>query len=118
MLVVRAGDELAEGRVTDITLDGVTYESDRGLAEIEIGRNFEGAAVAASRPAAQTGARTAPSGASERELLEMLRRRREQESGRGAPSQRASDETGEAHDEGRINEDDNANSDENEYQEN
>lgn len=93
VMVVKAGDVLAEGRVTEIKLDSITYESDRGPANIEIGRNFEGAAVASSSPASQSGTRTAPSGASERELLEMLRRRREQEAGRGAPVQRTPAET-------------------------
>ena len=89
---VRTGDPIGQGRLVKITLDYVEYQCKGSTTRIEIGSRLDGsrvsvvptttapstqpgAAVAASRPGDATDAGIAA-------ILERMRRRREQETGR------------------------------------
>jgi hypothetical protein len=62
---VSPGDEVARGRVKEILIDAVAYESNGGVTWIEIGRDLTGSAAARPTATAGTGATTAPAGAEE-----------------------------------------------------
>jgi len=91
----RIGDALAQGRLTNITLDCVQYESNGETAEIGIGENLEGgastpmisqeffeAAGAAGAAAAPTSEGEAAATTDEAAILERLRQKRERELGK------------------------------------
>ncbi len=91
---VRIGDSVAEGKLKDITLDYVEYESNGDVARIEIGKNLDGSVSTPAIPqesseedgtpdvpAAGTPGDGAAAGGDEAAILERLRQKREKELG-------------------------------------
>ena len=90
----RIGDAVAQGRLANITLDYVDYESEGQTARIEIGKNLEGGVSAPAIPyeffeaagasevsAAGTSEGEATVSGNEAAILERLRQERERELG-------------------------------------
>ncbi len=98
-LVVRVGGAAGKGKVTAITLDGIQYERDGKIGDIEVGSTLSGStavpatngyavvpAAPASAPAAgEPSSRPAEpggGGAGIADILERMRKRRQQELGK------------------------------------
>lgn len=97
-LQVRVGEAVGKGKITAVTLDGIQYQRDGRAGEIEIGRTLSGSLtipaktglVSAERPAAPSSApaagesssrsaETGDGGAGIADILERMRKRRQQE---------------------------------------
>ncbi len=91
VMIVRAGQAIATGKVRAIRYNALEYTAGRKLIRIEIGQNLAGVVVApSSQPSTQptgqptTGPTTAPAApvpGSVDDVLERMRKRREQELG-------------------------------------
>jgi hypothetical protein len=99
MLMLQGGAKIARGKITDITLDTLDYAVDGAVLHVKVGRNLRGevAAAASSDNTASTGPGSTPSlgtaasgdasgapasgssGGGANDILERLRRRRQQE---------------------------------------
>ncbi len=84
VLMLKPGDSLARGTIAAITLDRLDYSVAGHVTRVAIGQNLVGdqaAAVPSTGPTTMTSP-VAPPGASTDDVLERMRRRRQQEVGR------------------------------------
>ena len=70
---VRAGSEIAGGRIADISMDAVTFEKDGRTTKVELGKSLDGGAAAASSGAAPA---STPASGDEMSIIERMRLRR------------------------------------------
>lgn len=84
LMTLRAGDDVARGKVVAITLDTIAYGAAGSIKEIQLGQNLAGEVVSSSYTS--TGSTTAPAGAApstagmtpeQAAVLERLRQRRQ-----------------------------------------